>query len=159
VCERKYNNIYNAKTRPVQAARQSLHGEQWRPYRPQPAVGQTTAAAPPLSYITAVVCMYINNIPIPKTEWCAARIVQRVCKCRRRSYYYLKKHKSNDGEKKSTGVSRLGGGVIVKYTPYRRRRRGDLPIDRARLIRRQQNGRGRATTAITVVDNPVGAVF
>lgn len=47
------------------------------------------------------------------------------------------------------------GGVIVKYTPYRhRRRRGDLPIDRARLIRRQQNGRGRATTAITVVDNP-----
>lgn len=51
-----------------------------------------------------------------------------------------------------------GGGVIVKYTPYRRRRRGDLPIDRARLIRRQQNGRGRATTAITVVDNPAAAV-
>lgn len=93
----------------MQAARQSLHGEQWRPYRPQPAVGQTATAAPPLSYITAVVYVYINNIPIPKTEWCAARIVQRVCKCRRsrrRSYYYLKKHKSNDGEKKSTLVSR-----------------------------------------------------
>lgn len=44
--ERKYNNIPNAKkARPVQAARQSLHGEQWRPYRPQPAVGQTAAAA------------------------------------------------------------------------------------------------------------------
>lgn len=62
-------------------------------------------------------------------------------------------------EKKNARDS-VGGGVIVKYTPYRRRRRrrGDLPIDRARLIRRQQNGRGRATTAITVVDNPAAAV-
>jgi len=60
-------------------------------------------------------------------------------------------------EKKNARDSVGGGGVIVKYTPYRRRR-GDLPIDRARLIRRQQNGRGRATTAITVVDNPAAAV-
>lgn len=60
---------------------------------------------PPLSYITAVVYMYMTTV-----EWCTARIVQRVCKCRRsrrrRSYYYLKKHKSNDGEKKRTRFSR-----------------------------------------------------